>query len=419
MSDILSILRKIEPLEKAKWKIEFLLWKVKIAKQSKYTKSFYNVYKTYWIAPERIRDSVVPSHLRNRPSNQSKSLDDLGLTIGGDWDLETIPFETLDVFRAFKEHFVTGKRWSNTEFYQRVAKDIQDGRSRWRCKTINEFDKRLDALEVMYHDIRTNGYRAQSEFNPQGPYGKEDEIIVHIGRHGDYIFAEGRHRLSLAKLAGIHKVPVKVARRHVRWLRFRQKILSYAAQVHKGYVYHPLPHPDLADIHFMNGTPRMKHFLPHIPHGGGRLLDIGAHWGYFSHCFEKLGFDCTAVEMVPRNLYFLHKLRRAENREFKVFESLFDTRIGTDVDVVLGLNIFHHFLREKTQYEKLIAFLERLETRFMFFQPHSENEPEMESAYKNYSERDFIDFIQCKVRLPKATLLGRDYDGRCIYKLEH
>ena len=60
---------------------------------------------------------------------------------------------------------------------------------------------------------------------------------------------------------------------------------------------------------------------------------------------------------------------------------------------MLALNIFHHFLREKELYFKLIKFLKNLNVKEMYFQPHDPNETLMANAYVNYDSHQFVDFI--------------------------
>jgi hypothetical protein len=86
-------------------------------------------------------------------------------------------------------------------------------------------------------------------------------------------------------------------------------------------------------------------------------------------------------------------------------------------DVVLALNIFHHFLKDKSSYLELINLFKKLNMKEMYFQPHLPNEPQMKGAYRNYSEEKFVEFILQNSKLNKAKLIGTANDGRKIYKL--
>ncbi len=75
--------------------------------------------------------------------------------------------------------------------------------------------QRWDAL---YQDIKNNGYKSQKELGKKGT--KEVEVL--IGRNGDIIFRDGNHRLSIAKILGIQKIPVIVNVWHegyINWVK--------------------------------------------------------------------------------------------------------------------------------------------------------------------------------------------------------
>jgi len=237
-----------------------------------------------------------------------------------------------------------------------------------------------------------------------------------VGRNGEVLLEDGIHRLSIAKILGMTEIPVIITKRHRQWVEFKNKIWLY----HKdspGAVYQPLIHPDLRDIPSAKGDERWDLISKNLPFHKGSLLDIGANWGYFCHKFEDLGFTCYAVENSPRELYFLEKLKEIGSKEFTIIaKSIFEIE-GKRYDVVLALNIFHHFLKNKQNYDKLTRFLIDLDTKIMFFEPHQPNEPQMQNAYINYNETDFINYILVNSCLNKYTLLGKLQDGRNVYLL--
>ena len=87
--------------------------------------------------------------------------------------------------------------------------------------------------------MKTNGV-----FNPSNI---DDEIIISIGRNGDLLFSDGAHRLAIAKLLNIHKIPAKIAVRHKLWIKFRKKHTLFAKE-QGGKLYQPGVHIDLLDI---------------------------------------------------------------------------------------------------------------------------------------------------------------------------
>lgn len=171
------------------------------------------------------------------------------------------------------------------------------------------------------------------------PLKAEDEVTVSIGRHGDLLFSDGAHRLAIAKLLGIQEIPVKIAVRHPEWIRFRRELLL-CARDHGGKICQPVTHPDLKDMPAHHES-RDEFIMirKNVSATQGRLLDIGANLGYFCHRLEDEGFDCYAVENNERNLYFLRRLKRAENKRFSIIaESVVECREVRNIcfDVVLA-----------------------------------------------------------------------------------
>jgi len=116
----------------------------------------------------------------------------------------------------------------------------------------------------------------------------------------------------------------------------------------------------------------------------------------------------------------MKKLRDIERKKFKIInKSIFDLDEKRDFDIVLALNIFHHFLREKGLYLKLIEFLRKLDMKVMYFQPHDPSEKVMQNAYLNYDNKQFVEFIINNSCLNEYALINKTSDGanRPIYKL--
>ena len=396
---------------------DLLLWGWRFKLKFKRYNVGFDVDKTYWINPNKIlyfikgTDEIITGF---------GIVKDKGKVIGGDWDLpeNRIRFEDLDVYQAFHQRFVAGEDWKETDFYHRIVTEMSAGKVKFGCKTEAEFEERYKKLDELYQNIKEYGYKTQKELSVNYRnrlLSEEDEITVSIARTGELLFNNGMHRLSIARILNLEKIPVKVTVRHSEWADFRKQILDQMKK--RGKVYHRLTHPDLADIPSEHGDERFEIIKQNISVKNVTLLDIGSHWGYFSHKFEEIGFHCYAVESSPRNVYFLKKLKDAENREFEVINrSIFEYREKSDFDVVLAMNIFHHFLKKKELYFKLIELLKRLKMKELFLQTHRYNEAQMEGAYKNYSPEEVVDFVLEHSCLDKAKLIGEE-DGRPIYKL--
>jgi hypothetical protein len=364
------------------------------------------------VDPASIRLALVPEMPVYR---------DAGLVLDGDWDLgaHLEPFDDKDACVAIRERFLEGRPWRETAYWRRLAGEIAAGRIRPGCASEAELDARLARLDRLWDAIRTHGFRSAAELHPgaRGPR-REDDVAVVIGRHGDLIFNNGRHRLAMAKLLRLPRVPVRVTARHAAWVRFRRELTGFVRRQRAGAAYHPLAHPDLADLPSVWTDRRLEIIRPHLPAARGRLLDLGAHLGFFSQRLAEEGFECDAVESDRAVLGLLRPLCRAGGSRYTVVEaSALDLPLDRPYDVVLALSLFHHFIKSREAHEAFLAMLGRLETPLLFFQPHDPVEGQMAGAYRNYAPEEFAELIRARARLDRIERIGEER-GRAVYKIE-
>ena len=412
-----------------RWKLWIQRLKVRLF-ASKTVTRYLSDNTVYWIDPRKVvyamdSEGFYPNGEtpKNRTGFEFNIYEYNGLVLGGDWDKLERKFSELDFYRTYEERVSKGTSWEQLPYYQRVLKQIENGIEKWGCTSKENLDERCHMLDGIFNEIRQNGYKSRGLQKEQRGkdrlFDGEDEITVNIGRHGDLIFNNGRHRMTFAKLAEIEKVPVAITVRHSAWENFKREIEEYA-QLNNGRIYAPLTHIDLQNIPSHYSQDRFETINRNLGEGNRTLLDIGAHWGYFCHRFEDEGLNCTAVEHYPLHLYFLNKLRRAENRRFEVLSDSILTlskRGPLKYDIVLALAIFHHFLKEEETFEGLKHLLNNLDTKEMYFEPQLYDEAQMEGAFRNLSPEEFVDFILQNSCLRYHKEIGRCEEGRPVYKL--
>lgn len=333
-----------------------------------------------------------------------------GRVLGGNWDKNVVQFEEHVFYRSFYKRFKNNVKWEETEYYNRVLEQIRAGRIKWDCRNKEDLDIRCVKLDEIFRDMREQGYKKR---------WNEDEVCVNIGRNGELIFNNGRHRLIFSKLLEIQKIPVQITVRHKNWVAFKKEILEYSKKF-DNKVYAPLTHSDLEYIPSYYDDTRFRIMKNHLTAEGGTMLDIGGHWGYFSHKFEDGGFDCYCVEKSKINLYFLRRLKEIENKKFKVIpESIFNLPkdLPKKYDVILALSIFHHFIKDEKTYKNFIEFLRTLRGALMFFEPHNPDEPQMKEAYRNFDNDEFAEFIIRNSSFSKSERIGVSDHGRNLYKI--
>jgi len=204
--------------------------------------------------PYRLID-VDPQRIVHNDPLPRPRFKDAGRVVGGNWDRDRDRFEDMAVYRAYEAHFERGVPWTETEFFDLVIEDIENGFVQWGCRSREEFEERTRRLDVLYENIRTGGYKTQDELmnsDVHDPIKEQhalkterlkDEIAVNIGRDGEVFFSDGRNRLSIAKLLDLDSVPVRVLRRHEGWQEIRDAYVNGEA-VPDGLE----DHPDLAGL---------------------------------------------------------------------------------------------------------------------------------------------------------------------------
>lgn len=378
-----------------------------------------NPERIFWISPDRIvyhtnylkNSAAEAKHFAGRVFDSKMR----GKVVDGSWDITPYKFTDLIIYKSFKKRIEDRAEWQDTEFYKVMLDQTKSGLYFWGVKSKDDLDKRCEYFDSLIESIKNDGYRLN----------RYDEIEVNIGRNGEYLFQNGVHRLSMAKILGIKSVPVMVFVRHKEWQKFREFVVSYAKQQKRGRLYQPIVHPDLADIPYYdleghNCEDIMRAIKLHLGPEKGVMLDIGANIGFFCHKFEDLGYHCYAVESDPVTLRILEKIKIAENKKFEVInKSIFDLEFmkKTECEVVLALNVFHHFLKTKTTYFQLIDLLKNLEMNQMFFEAHRYDDAQMRDAFINYTQPEFVDFILQNTSLNKSEVTHAAKNGRTIFKL--
>lgn len=169
---------------------------------------------------------------------------DFGAVANGDWDEREVPpvdpsysgpdpslyladtFSETPLHQALRKHFVDGVPWEELPFVEAMMRKARKTESSvWhQCSTVPEVRQRCRDLDQLYRSMRDRGCLSMRELNtreePSLTFREvmEHEIIVDVARDGEPLFVTGRHRLSLAKILGLERIPIAVAVRHLEWV---------------------------------------------------------------------------------------------------------------------------------------------------------------------------------------------------------
>jgi hypothetical protein len=179
---------------------------------------------------------------------------------GGEWDLPRHRRDLEDnwVVVGLRQRFEEGRDWKDTVYYERARQQFIEGNSKWNYEDIDQFiEVRCAYVDDLYRLIRDEGYRPNVEAYHDVPrqdvrseeYDQRFEPLVVIGRDGDVLLADGRHRVAIARILGLESVPVNVLGRHRKWQQVRD---AFARARTRSDVDSKLRsyfgHPDVADL---------------------------------------------------------------------------------------------------------------------------------------------------------------------------
>ena len=342
-----------------------------------------------------------------------------GTSKSGDWDLNGYPVREYNhVYKILKRRFEDKIPYNEIPEFVENLQLIERGGSWYHCRSKAAYLKRWERTEKLYGSIKERGYKTRADLGEKDWF---DEVRIQVGRKGDLLVEEGFHRLVIAQLLNIEKIPVVVFRRHQEWVKLREDVKKIV--LIRGFFHQPFNHPDLDILpqwygndlkdQAFYGNERWDYILNSLTVEKGTVLDIGAYFGYFSHRFEGLGFECTAVEIDSNNHAVLKRYREMMGKKFTVWKKDIFDMDRFEYDIVLALNIFHHLVKRKRNYEKLIEFLGRLRCKSMYFEPGNNDR----DSYKNFSDEEFVNFVLRNSSLNHSRLLGPTKVGRNLYLL--
>ena len=205
-----------------------LVWVLHKQYPDKYTDA--DPYKYIYVDPSEIEYTTGEIFSKRR-----------GWVVDGEWDLDGNRYMDRTFASAIEQRFIEGLDWEET-----VLADKYEGQ---------KFEKRCAAIERLYGNIRENGYKSQRQLLEEDPEAAWDglndamhplanEVAVDIGRNGELLWNIcGQHRLAIAKILDIDRIPVQVFRRHATW-QDRRNAMKGEEQLPESV----RDHPDLQDV---------------------------------------------------------------------------------------------------------------------------------------------------------------------------
>jgi hypothetical protein len=242
------------PLQRAYWAVAPRYYRHQPAETDRYPREV-EPFEVAWVDPSaitRFTGQEYPFWVNIKHQ--------FGTVRGGNWDRREPPidiaydgtppalyladrFEETVLHRSLRERFDEGIPWEETAFVQTATEIVREGGTVWNgCQSVADVERTCDAVDRLYESMRQRGclsyrtvLRERDALDVDYLQCLKGEILVNVARDGELLFVDGRHRLSIAKLLGVERVPIAVLVRHSGWMRSRNP--GVAAEV--------VGHPDL------------------------------------------------------------------------------------------------------------------------------------------------------------------------------
>ena len=198
----------------------------------------FNPFSVQFINPEKITE-VTGREWKPWTDPGPRRL--IGRIKDGKWDKRAPPdvpekynpypkkFEKTPRHRSYNKHFANGVPWRDTRLYDQYIQKVHTPEYP-NFSTVDDIYEPLLYMENLFRKIKQNGYKSQLDLMKKGDSYYEavmGEVLIDIGRKGQPLFVDGRHRLSIAKILGIDKIPVVVLVRHRQWVSYLERTASY------------------------------------------------------------------------------------------------------------------------------------------------------------------------------------------------
>lgn len=182
----------------------------------------------YWYTGNRYDEITWPGQIR-----------------GGDWSAKLVTREerlkTRSGYIGLKERFKEGKPWRETRLFREKHAELLQNRGEVKgIDNMEELERYYEErYDLLFEKIKKEGLLPADKQNPE-----IDPIYIHIGPEGELIYTvDGNHRLYMAEILGIEKMPVKVWMRHKQWQKVREHILvgndDTVDDTYRKYLSHP------------------------------------------------------------------------------------------------------------------------------------------------------------------------------------
>lgn len=134
-----------------------------------------------------------------------------GTIADGDWDLDGYEINTYGLIYPILKQYLEKTPLDDIPEFNANLDNIRAGGQTDNCRSISEYRKKWQKIIDLCELVKKDGYKPQNQLSCGHPL---NDVRVQIGRDGAFLFEDGIHRLIIAQLLGLPRIPVIVTRVH-------------------------------------------------------------------------------------------------------------------------------------------------------------------------------------------------------------
>lgn len=259
-----------------------------------------NFHQTAYANPEHIRYKI----------NQDASgyqYTQVGRIETGDFPESAVLVENYYVYTSLYQHFVNGRSWEETPYYTMAFDHINATDLGWgQIPDYEALDEFFTALDELYHSIESRGYVESRDLISEdswlasvvlNPIWEHNEVFIDIGRRGELLLVDGRHRVAIAKILSINEIPVRILARHREWCTLRNDIIQFIETENSLESKYPICHPEFSHIEYRYDPTAVRASIRELakPNDGPIIEYAPGASGKLLHELGNEGYDVIGV----------------------------------------------------------------------------------------------------------------------------
>lgn len=123
------------------------------------------------------------------------------------------------------QHWQYGLSWEKTGLIDELMNLILKHGSYDGCKSLEDVKRRYKRLDEIFYSVKKENKLKSRHEVTQNSFREEGGILIHLGPSNDLFFGgNGNHRLAMALILKLEKIPVQLGSVHINALEYLKEL---------------------------------------------------------------------------------------------------------------------------------------------------------------------------------------------------